>query len=278
LDAREIALLKKIRIETGRKIDTLYAGEYRSAFRGQGLSFEAVREYMAGDDVRSIDWNVSARMNHLFVKEYSQERELSVLLMVDLSGSTDFGSSASKRAAILEFTAMMLYLAQMNNDRVSLILFTNRVEKFLRPRKGRKFVLRVLDEVIKLKPLGRGTNIRNAADFAAKVLKKRSIIFLISDFMDASGDYMSRLNHMSGKHDIICVHVSDPFEKRFPFSGLVECRDLETGKVFLSDAVPRDGAVQVTGSFDTIRLSTDKPVEVPLLRFFDERKMKVRYR
>lgn len=278
MDAREIALLKKIRIETGRKIDTLYAGEYRSAFRGQGLSFEAVREYMAGDDVRSIDWNVSARMRNLFVKEYSQERELSVVLMVDLSGSTEFGSSASKRAAILEFTAMMLYLTQMNNDRVSLILFTDRVEKFLRPRKGRKFVLRVLDEVMKLKPAGRGTDIRNAADFAAKVLKKRSIIFLISDFMDTSADYISRLNHMSGRHDIICVHVTDPFEKRFPFTGLVECRDLETGKVFLSEAVPRDGAVQGTGSFDTIRLSTDKPVEVPLLRFFEERKMRVRYR
>ena len=278
MDTREIALLKKIRIETGRKIDTLYAGEYKSAFRGQGLSFESVREYTAGDDVRGIDWNVSARMNHLFVKEYSQERELSVVLMVDMSGSTDFGSGEPKRAAILEFTAMMLYLTQMNNDRVSLIMFTDRVEKFLRPRKGRRFVLRVLDEVIKLRPRGRGTDIRGAVDFAAKVLKKRSIIFVISDFMDPSGDYISRLNHISGKHDIICVHVEDPFEKRFPFTGLVECHDLETGKTFLSESVPVDAAVQGTGSFDTIRLSTDKPVEVPLLRFFQERKMRVRYR
>jgi uncharacterized protein (DUF58 family) len=277
LDAREIALLKKIRIETKRKIDTLYVGGYRSAFRGQGLSFEAVREYVAGDDVRSIDWNVSARMNHLYVKEYSQERELSVVLMIDLSGSVEFGSTASKRETILEFTAMMLYLAQMNNDRVSLILFTDRVEKFLRPRKGRKFVLRVLDEVIKIKTEGRGTDIRQAADFAARVLKKRSIIFLISDFMD-SGEYMSRLNHMSAKHDIVCVHVADPFEKRFPFQGLIECRDLETGKVFLTEALPRDGAVQAVGSFDTLRLSTDKPVGVPLLRFFEARKMRVRYR
>lgn len=278
MDTRELAVLKKIHIETGRKIDTLFSGDYRSAFRGQGLAFESVREYTAGDDVRSIDWNVSARMNHLYVKEFSEERELSVMLMVDLSGSTDFGSRGTKRDTILEFTAMMLYLAQLNNDRVSLVLFTDRVEKFMRPRKGRKFVLRVLDEIVNLKLQGRGTDISAAADFTAKIMKKRSIVFVVSDFMDRRSPYMSRLSHMFGKHDVICVHVTDPFEKRFPFSGLVECLDLETGKVYMTESVPHEQKLQGTGAFETIRLSSGEPVELPLLRFFEERKKRVRYR
>lgn len=278
MDSRELAVLKKIHIETGRKIDTLFSGNYRSAFRGQGIAFESVREYMPGDDVRSIDWNVSARMNHLFVKEYSEERELSVMLMVDLSGSADFGSSSTKRETILEFTAMMLHLVQMNNDRVSLVLFTDRVEKFLRPRKGRRFVLKVLDEIMNLRTGGRGTDISLAADFASRMMKKRSIVFVVSDFMDSAEEYMPRLKHMGERHDVICVHVSDPFEKRFPFSGLVECLDLETGKVYLSDSLPVEQKLSGTAPFDTIHLSSGEAVEVPLLRFFENRKYRVKNR
>lgn len=278
MEARELAVLKKIHIETGRKIDTLFSGDYRSAFRGHGLAFESVREYIPGDDVRSIDWNVSARMNHLYVKEYSEERELSVLLLVDVSGSTEFGSRGTKRGIILEFTAMMLYLAQMNHDRVSLVLFSDRIEKFLKPKKGRKFVLKVLDEIMRISPMGRGTDISAAVDFAGKVMKKRGIVFVISDFMDSPENYIPRLKHMGERHDVICVHVGDAFEKRFPFTGLVECLDLETGKVYLNESLPLERELAGTGSFDAIRLSTGEPVEMPLLRFFENRKLKARYR
>jgi len=145
LESREAALLKKIRIETGKKISTLFSGSYRSAFKGYGLLFDSVREYVSGDDVRNIDWNVSARMNHLYVREYVEERELSIVLMVDISASTQFGVSRAKADVMLEFVALILYLAQMNNDRITLLLFSDRVEKFLKPRKGRKFVLKALD-------------------------------------------------------------------------------------------------------------------------------------
>lgn len=278
MEAPELALLKKIHIETGRKIDTLFSGDYRSAFRGQGLAFESVREYIPGDDVRGIDWNVSARMNHLYVKEYSEERELSILLMVDVSGSTEFGSRGTKRGTILEFTAVMLHLAQMNHDRVSVLLFSDRVEKFLKPKKGRKFVLKVLDEITRTRPRKRGTDISEAVDFAGRVMKKRGIVFVVSDFMDSPDRYMPRLKHMGERHDVICVQVRDPFEKRFPFTGLVECLDLETGKVYLNESLPVDGGLPGTGAFDTVQLAAGEPVEVPILRFFESRKLKVRYR
>jgi len=271
LDSKEIALLKKIRLETGKKINTMFAGEYRSAFRGYGLSFDSVREYIPGDEVRRIDWNVSARMNHLFIREYIEERELSVVFMVDLSGSTDFGVSRKKKEVILEFLAMMLYLANMNNDRVSVILFSDKVEKFIRPGKGRKYVLKVLDEVIKCSPESRGTDISSAADFMQRVMKKRSVVFVISDFIDTKGDYLLRMRLMSKKHDVIPVHVYDPVEFRMNFFGLTEYLDLESGKTFLSESIPAKMKLPDTGEFDSIRLRTDQNIEVPILKFFSKR-------
>lgn len=271
MDSKEIALLKKIRLETGKKINTMFAGEYRSAFRGYGLSFDSVREYIPGDEVRRIDWNVSARMNHLFIREYIEERELSVVFMVDLSGSTDFGVSRKKKEVILEFLAMMLYLANMNNDRVSVILFSDKVEKFIRPGKGRKYVLKVLDEVIKCSPESRGTDISSAADFMQRVMKKRSVVFVISDFIDTKGDYLLRMRLMSKKHDVIPVHVYDPVEFRMNFFGLTEYLDLESGKTFLSESIPAKMKLPDTGEFDSIRLRTDQNIEVPILKFFSKR-------
>jgi len=271
LDSKEIALLKKIRLETGKKINTMFAGEYRSAFRGYGLSFDSVREYIPGDEVRRIDWNVSARMNHLFIREYIEERELSVVFMVDLSGSTDFGVSRKKKEVILEFLAMMLYLANMNNDRVSVILFSDKVEKFIRPGKGRKYVLKVLDEVIKCSPESRGTDISSAADFMQRVMKKRSVVFVISDFIDTKGDYLLRMRLMSKKHDVIPVHVYDPVEFEMNFFGLTEYLDLESGKTFLSESIPAKMKLPDTGEFDSIRLRTDQNIEVPILKFFSKR-------
>ncbi len=271
MDSKEIALLKKIRLETGKKINTLFAGEYRSAFRGYGLSFDAVREYIPGDEVRNIDWNVSARMNHLYVKEYIEERELSVVLMVDVSGSADFGVRRRKRDVILEFLTIMLYLAQMNNDRISVILFSDRIEKFIRPGKGRKFVLKVLDEAAGLTPVSRGTDISSAIDFMQKVMKKRSIVFIISDFLDASDDYLLRLRLVSRKHDVIPVQVYDPMEQAMNFFGLTEYLDLETGKTFLSDSIPAVMDLPDTGEFSALKLRTDEQIEVPILKFFSKR-------
>ena len=270
MDSKETALLKKIKLHISKKINTSLSGEYKSAFRGYGLSFDTVREYIPGDDVRSIDWNVSARMNHLFIKKYIEERELSIVFMVDISGSTDFGVERKKLDVILEFLTMMLYLANMNNDRVSVILFSDRVEKFIKPSKGRKFVLRVLDEVIKYKRSSRTTNISVAADFMQRVIKKRSIVFVVSDFLD-SENYLLKLRLMSKKHDVIPVHVYDPLEYEVNLLGLTEYLDLETGKTFLTESIPARIKLPDTGEFSSIKLRGDAPIEVPILNFFSKR-------
>ncbi len=273
MDSKEVALLRKIRLETGKKINTMFAGEYRSAFKGYGLSFDSVREYIPGDDIRSIDWNVSARMNHLYVKEYIEERELSVVLLVDVSASTLFGSGRSKRDVVLEFVTFMLHLAQMNNDRISVILFSDRVEKFLKPRKGRKFVLKVLDEIIKTRPAGRKTDLVGALDFFQQVTKKRSILFVISDFLSGShDDVMLKMKILARRHDVIPVQVSDPMEKKMKIYGLAEFSDLESGESFLSDSIHETTGLPETAGLETVKLSTDEQIEIPLLKFFTKRK------
>jgi uncharacterized protein (DUF58 family) len=271
VDSHELGLLKKIRLQPGKKINTLFMGEYHSAFKGHGLSFDSVREYQYGDDIRSIDWNVSARMNNLFVKQYIEERELSVVLMIDMSGSTEFGSGRRKRDLILEVAALFLNLAQINNDRVSACIFTDRVERYIRAKKGRKFVLKVLDEILKCRPVSRRTNISGAIDFIQRVLKKRSIIFIISDFLDRDDSYILKMKLLARKHDIIPVQVSDPLEKETRFFGLTEFVDLETGKVFLTDAVPEKGNFPVLTEFNAIALSTMESIEIPILKFFEKR-------
>jgi len=272
LDSKEVALLRKIRVETGKKINTMFSGEYRSAFKGYGLSFDSVREYIPGDDVRSIDWNVSARMNHLYIKEYIEERELSIVLIVDVSASTLFGSGRSKRDVVLEFVTFMLHLAQMNNDRISVILFSDRIEKYLKPRKGRKFVLKVLDEILMIRPSGKGTDLPAALDFFQQVTRKRGIVFVVSDFLSGSHDeVMLKMKILARRHDIIPVQVSDPMEKNMKVSGLAEFIDLETGENFLSDSIYENSRLPDTAGFETIKLSTDEQIEVPLLKFFTKR-------
>jgi len=272
LDSKEVALLRKIRLETGKKINTMFSGEYRSAFKGYGLSFDSVREYIPGDDVRSIDWNVSARMNHLYIKEYIEERELSIVLIVDISASTLFGSGRSKKDVVLEFVTFMLHLAQMNNDRISVILFSDRIEKYLKPRKGRKFVLKVLDEILMIEPSGRGTDLPGALDFFQQVTKKRSIVFVISDFLSGRHDeVMLKMKILGRRHDVIPVQVSDPLEKKMKIFGLAEFSDLETGESFLSDSIHETSGLPDTAGLESIKLSTDDQIEVPLLKFFTGR-------
>jgi uncharacterized protein (DUF58 family) len=269
LNSESLALYRTIRLKTRRKLNTLFVGEYHSAFKGYGLLFDSVREYQYGDDVRNVDWNVSARMNHLFIKEYIEERELSVVLLIDMSASLEFGSGRSKRDLLLEAAMLFLYMAQMNNDRVAALLFTDRVERFLRPKKGKKFVLQVMDEILNFKPEGRGTDISGAVDYLRKVLKKRSVVFVISDFLDQG--FLLKLRLLRKRHDIIPVMISDPLEREMRLFGLADFVDLETGKTFLSDAVPEKGNPPGLEEFDAIMLDTATPIELPVLRFFEKR-------
>lgn len=256
-------------------MNTIFAGEYRTAFKGLGLAFESVREYQYGDDVRTIDWNVSARMNHLYVKQYTEERELSVVLMVDMSASVEFGSAKSKRDLVLEIAALFLYLAQRNNDRISVLLFTDRIEKFIRPRKGDKYVLSILDTMMRLKPVGRGTNIGNAIDFLLRVMKKRSVVFLISDFLDE--DYELKLKRLKQKHDLIPIIVTDPMEQEINLFGLAEFVDLETGESFLSEVLPQQVEHEPLRELDCIRINTAEPFENAILRYFEKRNRALRH-
>ncbi len=270
MEQRELSLLKNIKIRTSKKLNTAFVGEYHSAFKGYGIAFDSVREYQYGDDIKSIDWNVSARMNHLYIKEYVEERDLSIVLMIDISGSTEFGSQRLKRELILEVATIFLYLAQMNNDSISVVLFTGKVEKFIRPQKGRKFILKVLDEILKCKPVEKKTNISNVINFAQKVLKKRSVIFILSDFIDSS-DYKIKLKHLARRHDIIPIQVLDTVETNIPFFGLTEFLDIETGTNFLSDSIPERGNIPSLNGFEVIKLKTDEPIEKPILKFFEKR-------
>ncbi|MCL2026650.1 MAG: DUF58 domain-containing protein [Leptospirales bacterium] len=264
------AFLKKIKLSTAKKLGSSFTGEYRSVVKGVGLVFDSVREYQYGDDVKSIDWNVSARMNHLYVKEYIEERDISILLMIDLSASTDLNGRRSKKEIILEIASLLLKLAQINKDRISVLLFTNRVEKFIKPRKGR-FVMSVLDEIIKCRPQSRSTDIGEAVDFAKKTLKRRSVVFCVSDFLDEKNNYLHKLKLLGRRHDVIGIQVYDRFESDAVFHGLTEFIDLETGETFLSDSISTGGNFPFIQEKSFISICTDEPFELALLRFFERR-------
>lgn len=271
MDRRETALLKKIKLDTGQRMNTLLMGEYHSAFRGTGISFHSVREYSYGDDSRTIDWKVSARMNNLFVKEYIEERELSVVLLIDGSASTLFGSSKTKRETIIETASLFLYLCQMNNDRVSAMIFTDRVEKQIQPKKGRKFILQALNGIREFKPEGRGTDLPCVIDFAMKTLKKRSIVIIISDFLDPGSGLEGSMRRLGRKHDVIPVEVRDPLENSVAFSGLIEYEELETGKTALAECSSTEGIAAPDYPFEPLKINTGKPVVEALLDFFRKR-------
>jgi len=230
-------VLKKIHllhIRTKHLVNDVMAGEYESAFRGRGMEFEEVREYQPGDDVRTIDWNVTARMDRPYVKLYREERELIVMLLVDISGSGQFGSKEKlKREVAAEVAALLAYTAIRNNDKVGLILFTDRVEKFVPPKKARGHGWRVIREILSYEPEGRGTDLSQALDFLGNVMRKRCICFLISDFL-ASG-YEKPLRLSNKRHDMIALSISDPRERELPRVGFLELEDAETGDLLLVD-------------------------------------------
>ena len=224
-------LLKKVRkieIKTRGLSRQIFAGEYHSAFKGRGMTFSEVREYQYGDDIRSIDWNVTARSNHPYVKVFEEERELTVMLLIDVSGSGDFGTEMQmKRTLITEIAAVLSFSAIENNDKIGVILFSDRVEKFIPPQKGRKHILRIIRELLEFKPESRGTDISESLRFLTNALKKRCTAFLISDFRDKG--YARSLQIANNKHDVAALHVFDRREAQLPAVGLLRVLDAESG-------------------------------------------------
>ncbi len=278
--------MRRLEIRTRRLVEESLAGSYHSVFKGRGMEFAEVREYVPGDDVRTIDWNVSARMGHPFVKKFTEERELTVMLVVDASGSGTFGTGTTTKLQLAaEISALLAFSAIRNNDRVGLLLFTDTVELFLAPRKGKEHGLRVLREVLTAEPRGRGTRIAGALEFLRRVVTKRAVVFLVSDFQDSGFERTLRV--VAQKHDVVAISISDPREGQLPDVGLLAVEDPETGEVALIDAgsprVRRAYADYATRSFQTVRetlartgvdlleLSTGAPYEMPLVHFFHER-------
>ena len=312
-------LLKKIRqieIRTKRLVSESLAGQYHSAFKGQGMDFDEVREYQPGDEVRAIDWNVTARMNHPFVKKFREERELTVMLVVDLSGSGLFGSGEqSKRELAAELASVLAFSAIRNQDKVGLLLFTEVVEKYIPPRKGRMHVLRVIRDILAFKPKWRGTSLNGALEFVNRILPHRSVVVVVSDFLGETNPsraeimaHLKRsavhsetlgrtsatvLRQTSRKHDLVAVQVIDPYELTLPNLGRLVLQDAETGELVevntaderrrtafanRQDKTQRELDRLFRGAkVDAIRVRTDEPYEHALAQFFDTREKRRRH-
>ncbi|HSP88903.1 MAG TPA: DUF58 domain-containing protein [Ignavibacteriaceae bacterium] len=282
-------LLKQVRqieIRTRGLVNQVFSGEYHSVFKGRGMEFSEVREYQFGDDIRNIDWNVTARFGHPFIKIFEEERELTVILLVDLSGSLLFGTvEKTKQQIAAELSAILAFSAMKNNDKVGLILFTDKIEKFVPPRKGKKHVLRVIREVLSFEPKGKATNLKSALEYMNNAIKKKSIVFLISDYMDEG--YEKILRMVGKKHDLIGIVLNDRREFSLPKIGMVKFKDTETGQERWIDT--NDSKVQktikdvrqkiiqsrkslfLTSRLDTIEVNTDQNYIKPLVQFFKKR-------
>ena len=278
--------VRKIEIKTRGLSQHIFAGEYHSAFKGKGMAFSEVREYQYGDDIRNIDWNVTARFNHPYVKIYEEERELTVMLLIDVSGSREFGSqSALKKNVITEISAVLSFSAIQNNDKVGVIMFSDKIEKFIPPKKGRQHILRIIRELINFEPQSRGTEITEALKYLTNAIKKRSTAFLISDFFDE--DFDDALRIANKKHDIVGLKIYDIRETELPPIGLVKILDAESGQNMwvdtssnyiqntykhswkkhmedLKDILSRTGV-------DYISISTDEDYVKPLMNLFRKR-------
>jgi uncharacterized protein (DUF58 family) len=283
--------IRRLQLKARRAVEDLLGGEYHSVFKGTGIAFEEVREYQPGDDIRAIDWNVTARIGHPFVKRFIEERELTVLLVVDCSGSQQFGTRIQqKREVAAELAAVLAFSAISNNDRVGLLQFTDRVERFVPPRKGVRHVLRLIRDVLFFQPQRRGTSLREGLDYLNRVLHRRTIVFLFSDFLDSG--YESAFKRTGRRHDLIAVRVSDAREEELPPIGLLELEDAETGYHLLLDtssrrvrdaysiaAVERRESLRQlanTAGVDLIEVSTDGSHLDALIRFFQMRERRSR--
>jgi uncharacterized protein (DUF58 family) len=290
-------LIKRIRhieIRTKRLVNDSFAGEYHSIFKGRGMEFEEVRPYQPGDDIRTIDWNVTARTGEPYVKRFVEERELTVMLVVDASASENFGSvQRFKRELAAELTAVLSFAATTNNDRVGLLIFTDQVELYIPPRKGRKHVLRLLRELLAFAPRHTGTDIKLALDTVNHVMKRRGIVFLVSDFMAVPEGYRTAMAVTNRRHDLIAVDLHDPLESSLGSVGLLAMEDPETGEVAWVDTASRAwrAAFQqrmeamragTTRAFrqagvDRIDITTNQDYVAPLTAFFQERYRRIRH-
>jgi len=283
--------VKRIEIQTRGVVNDVFSGEYHSVFKGRGMEFSEVREYHLGDDVRTIDWNVTARMGRPFVKIFEEERELTVILLVDVSSSGEFGTVQQLKGVIAaEICALLAFSAIKNNDKVGLVIFTDEVEKFVAPKKGKSHVLRVVREILYHRPKGRGTNIGKALQFLSHITHRRAVVFLVSDFINT--DYEKALQIANRRHDIIAISITAPRERELPNVGFIELEDAETGETFLLDttdpAVRRDIAVRSKENalmreklfrsiqVDHIDISTQQSYIEPLIRFFRMRAKRFR--
>ena len=284
------ALLKKVRkieIKTKGLSNHIFAGEYHTAFKGRGMAFSEVREYQPGDDVRLIDWNVTARYNNPFVKVFEEEREMTVMLLIDVSASGNFGTSRQfKRELATELAAILAFSAIKNNDKVGVIFFSDRVEQFIPPKKGKSHILRIIREVLAFKPIGKGTDISGALEYFNSVIKKRSICFILSDFMSRPFD--KPLKIASKKHDIIALRIHDKREETLPNVGLVPMQDAETEEMIFVDTASkklreiftknRDSKITALKKLfpscgvDLIDITTGADYVRPLINFFKTRR------
>lgn len=229
-----IKKVRKIEIKTKGISNQVFAGSYQSAFKGKGMAFTEVREYQPGDDIRSIDWNVTARFNRPYVKIFEEERELTVMLLIDVSGSNEFGTKLRlKEEMVMEIAAVLAFSAIQNNDKVGVIFFSSTIEKFIPPKKGTSHILRIIRELIDFKPREQGTDIAEALKYMRNVIKKKSIAFLISDFQDKG--FEDALNIVSKKHDLVGIRVFDDLEKQIPAAGIMRLKDAETGALIWAD-------------------------------------------
>lgn len=290
LSADILKKIQKFHFQTKRMANDLFAGQYESAFKGRGMEFAEVREYQPGDDVRAIDWNVSARFGRPFVKVFHEERELTVMFLLDLSGSNLFGTRGKfKRELLAEVAGMLAFLAIRTNDKVGAILFSSRVEKYIPPKKGASHVWRLIKEIFTYEPQDLTTNLEAAFSYLNRVTKRHAIVFLISDCMDKGFDKPLRLT--AKKHDLTVIHISDPAEDVLPDVGLMTLRDPETGNVALVNTRDKTlrrrwreyrqnqtatlAEIVKKAGVDLVRLSTNGPVVQPLTQFFDTRRKRL---
>jgi uncharacterized protein (DUF58 family) len=286
-----IRQIRRLQIRARRAVEDLVGGEYHSVFKGMGLAFEEVREYQPGDDIRAIDWNVTARMGHPFIKRYIEERELTVMLLIDCSASHHFGTQVQqKRDVMAELAAVLAFSAVSNNDKVGLIACTDRVERFVPPRKGSRHVLRLIRDVLFFQPVHRGTSLREGLDYLNRILHRRAIVFLLSDFLDRG--FERSLKRTARHHDLIAIRVSDAREEVIPDVGLLELEDAESGERLLLDTgsrrvreafaqtarLRREALLQLIRSSraDLIEVGTDGGHLDALIRFFRIREQRLR--
>lgn len=286
LETKEvIKQVKKIELSTKHLVEGIIAGNYHSIFKGQGIEFSEIRDYRPGDDIRAIDWKVTARFNHPFIKEFIEERDLQAYFVFDYSASGNFGNVMEKRRKAIELTATLMFSAIRNNDNVGLFIFTDGVEKFIPARKGRKHVLKLISSLVMHEPKSKKTNLKNTLSHVSNIIKKRSILFIISDFYGQ--EFSKELSILKNRHDVIAVRVNDTRETSIPNIGLIQLEDEETGEQILVDTSDKEFRENYSHilkkedqrlktifrkhKIDTVGILTDDSYEMPLKRFFKNR-------